>query len=87
MARLGGKEMAVLAGRAHPYESGNPAVMRPSSRPCQAAGIETLILTNAAGSLEAEDAARLHHADRPITSTIAGMNPLIGSTATRISSP
>ena len=47
------------AGRAHPYETGNAAVMRPAIETLKDAGIETLILTNAAGSLEARDAARL----------------------------
>lgn len=75
--RLGGTEVAVLQGRAHPYESGNAAVMRPAIEMLQGAGIETLILTNAAGSLKPEM--------RPgsimlITDHInySGMNPLIG---------
>ena len=50
---IGGKQVAVLAGRAHPYESGNAAVMRPALGQLKDAGIETLILTNAAGSLKA----------------------------------
>ena len=29
VGRIGGVEVAVLAGRAHPYESGNAGVMRP----------------------------------------------------------
>ena len=28
VGKLGGREVAVLAGRAHPYESGNAAVMQ-----------------------------------------------------------
>ena len=74
---IGGAEVAVLAGRAHPYESGNAAVMRPAIEMLKDAGIETLILTNAAGSLKPEM--------RPgsimlITDHInySGMNPLIG---------
>lgn len=74
---LGGQQVAVLAGRAHPYESGNAAVMRPAIEMLEGAGIETLILTNAAGSLKPEM--------RPgsimlITDHInySGMNPLIG---------
>ncbi len=74
---LGGVQVAVLAGRAHPYESGNAAVMRPVIEMLKSAGIETLILTNAAGSL--------NPAMRPgsimlITDHInySGMNPLIG---------
>ncbi len=34
----------------HPYESGNAAVMRPAIEMLKGAGIETLILTNAAGA-------------------------------------
>ena len=30
IGKLGGVEVAVLAGRAHPYESGNAGVMRPA---------------------------------------------------------
>ena len=77
LGRLGGKQVAVLAGRAHPYESGNAAVMRPALEQLKEAGIETVILTNAAGSLKL--------AMKPgslmlITDHInyAGMNPLIG---------
>jgi purine-nucleoside phosphorylase len=77
LGKLGGKEVAVLAGRAHPYESGNAAVMRPALEQLKEAGIETLILTNAAGSLKLNM--------KPgslmlITDHInySGMNPLIG---------
>ena len=77
VGRLGGKEVAVLQGRTHPYESGNAAVMRPAIEMLKGAGIETLILTNAAGSLK--------KTMRPgsimlITDHInnSGMNPLIG---------
>lgn len=74
---LGGAEVAVLQGRAHPYESGNPAAMGPAIEILQAAGIETLVLTNAAGSL---DVAMRPGAIMLITDHInyAGMNPLIG---------
>jgi purine-nucleoside phosphorylase len=74
---LGGREVAVLAGRAHPYETGNAAVMRPALEQLKAAGIETLILTNAAGSLKA---AMKPGSLMMITDHIncAGMNPLIG---------
>jgi purine-nucleoside phosphorylase len=78
VGKVGGKEIAVLAGRAHAYESGNPGVMRPVIEALKAAGIEILILTNAAGSLTPKM--------RPgsimmLTDHInqAGMNPLIGS--------
>ena len=75
--RLGGKEVAVLAGRAHPYESGNAGVMQPVIEQLKDAGIETLILTNAAGSL---DPRMRPGSIMMITDHInyAGMNPLIG---------
>lgn len=74
---MGGREVAVLAGRAHPYESGNAAVMRPALEQLKDAGIETLILTNAAGSLKASMPAG---SLMVITDHInySGMNPLIG---------
>jgi len=77
LGKLGGKEVAVLAGRAHPYESGDAAVMRPALEQLKAAGIETLILTNAAGSLKLS---MKPGALMLITDHInySGMNPLIG---------
>ena len=77
LGRLGGQEVAVLQGRAHPYESGNAAVMRPVIEQLKDAGVETLILTNAAGSL---DPAMRPGSIMLIEDHInqAGMNPLIG---------
>ena len=77
VGHLGGQEVAVLAGRAHPYESGNAAVMRPAIEMLKGAGIETLILTNAAGSLKPEmrPGALMLIADHI---NYSGMNPLIG---------
>ncbi len=77
LGTLGGVEVAVLAGRAHPYETGNAAVMRPALEQLKEAGIETLILTNAAGSLKASMKPGSLMA---LTDHIncAGMNPLIG---------
>ena len=42
----------MLAGRAHYYEHGDAAVMRPALEALAGIGIEKLILTNAAGSLD-----------------------------------
>jgi purine-nucleoside phosphorylase len=77
LGRLGGTEVAVLAGRAHAYESGNAAVMRPALEQLKNAGVDTLILTNAAGSLKA---AMKPGSLMVLTDHIncAGMNPLIG---------
>lgn len=77
VGKIGGKEVAVLAGRAHPYESGNAGVMRPVIQQLAEAGVETLFLTNAAGSLKASMAPG---SLMVLTDHIncAGMNPLIG---------
>jgi len=77
VGKLGGVEVAVLAGRAHPYETGNAAVMRPAIEMLKDAGIETLVLTNAAGSLKPDmrPGSLMLIADHI---NYSGMNPLIG---------
>src|SRR5262245_65010664 len=52
--RLAGAPVLMLAGRAHYYEHGDAAVMRPVLETLAAVGIDKLILTNAAGSLESD---------------------------------
>jgi purine-nucleoside phosphorylase len=47
-----GTPVLMLAGRAHYYEHGNAAAMRPVIETLEGLGITHLILTNAAGSLE-----------------------------------
>jgi purine-nucleoside phosphorylase len=47
-----GQPVLMLAGRAHYYEHGNAATMRPVLEALAGIGITRLILTNAAGSLE-----------------------------------
>lgn len=77
IGRLGGMDVLMLAGRAHYYEHGDAAAMRPALETLAAIGIQILILTNAAGSLEA---------DMPPGSVMliddhinfSGTNPLIG---------
>jgi purine-nucleoside phosphorylase len=49
---LAGTPVLMLAGRAHYYEHGDASVMRPALEVLAGIGIEKLILTNAAGSLE-----------------------------------
>ena len=54
LGTIGGVPVAVLQGRAHLYEApppGDPEALRAPVRALRAAGAETLILTNAAGSL------------------------------------
>lgn len=50
--RFAGAPVLMLAGRAHYYEHGNAAAMRPALEVLAGIGIEKLLLTNAAGSLE-----------------------------------
>ncbi len=76
LGRLSGVPVAVLQGRAHLYEGDADAVRTPV-RALRAAGAETLVLTNAAGSL--------HRTMGPgslmaITDHInlTGLNPLVG---------
>jgi purine-nucleoside phosphorylase len=74
---LEGVRVAVFGAREHYYESGNPRAMLPPLRVLRALGAESLILTNAAGSLRA---------DIPPGSVMllsdhinySGLNPLIG---------
>lgn len=80
--RLGGTEVLILAGRAHYYENGNAAVMRPALEALSGIGIERLILTNAAGSL---DPVMGPGSVMLITDHInfSGINPLFGETTDR----
>jgi len=47
-----GTPVIMMAGRAHYYEHGDAGAMRPALEVLQGIGVETLMLTNAAGSLE-----------------------------------
>jgi purine-nucleoside phosphorylase len=79
---LSGKPVIMLAGRAHYYEKGNAAAMRPALEILAELGVTTLLLTNAAGSLRE---------DMPPGSVMliedhinfSGANPLIGEPSDR----
>lgn len=77
IGRLSSAPVAVLSGRAHYYERGNAAEMRPALETLAAFGIEDLILTNAAGSLNPENppGSVLLISDHI---NFSGTNPLIG---------
>jgi purine-nucleoside phosphorylase len=74
---LEGVRVAVFGGRAHYYEKGDPAAMRLPLEVLKGLGAESLLLTNAAGSLRP---------DMPTGSVMllsdhinfSGLNPLIG---------
>jgi purine-nucleoside phosphorylase len=53
VGRIGGTPVMVLAGRQHAYETGDAAAMKGAIRTLAAAGVKTLVQTNAAGSLHA----------------------------------
>lgn len=75
--RISGFPVAVLSGRAHYYEHGNPAEMRPALETLKAIGVERLILTNSAGSLDPDcpPGSVMLLADHI---NFSGNNPLIG---------
>lgn len=75
-----GKPVLMLAGRAHYYEHGEAAVMRPVIDTLAALGIGTLILTNAAGSCDIQipPGAVMLIEDHI---NFSGTNPLIGEGA------
>ena len=53
MGRIGAHEVAVLCGRRHAYEGGDAAAMKGAIDALAACGVEVLVQTNAAGSLDA----------------------------------
>ena len=82
IGRLGGTRVAVLGGRAHYYESGDPAAMRLPLEVLAALGCPALIATNAAGSLDpAMPTGSLMLLSDHIN--FSGLNPLIGEPTDR----
>lgn len=79
---LEGSPILMLAGRSHYYEHGNAAAMRPVLEVLAGIGIDQLLLTNAAGSLDAEMAPG---SVMLITDHInfSGTNPLFGEPTDR----
>ena len=52
VGRIGAVEVAVLAGRKHAYETGEPDGMKGAIRTLAAIGVQVLVQTNAAGSMD-----------------------------------
>lgn len=74
---VAGRSVLLLKGRAHPYEDGDAAVMRPVIEALAGLGIRRVLLTNAAGSLlPAVGPGRIMLITDHIN--LSGMNPLIG---------
>ena len=82
IGRMGGKRLAILTGRQHYYEHGDPAAMRPALETLAELGVGTLLLTNSAGSLDPEivPGNLMLIADHI---NYAGVNPLIGEATDR----
>jgi purine-nucleoside phosphorylase len=79
---LSGLPVLMLAGRTHYYEHGDAAAMRPALEVLAGAGITTLILTNAAGSLRPDmPAGSVMLIEDHIN--LSGTNPLIGEPTDR----
>lgn len=79
---LEGVRVAVFGGRAHYYESGDPSVMRLPLEVLAELGADSLILTNAAGSLRSD----IRPGDLMLLSdhiNFSGLNPLIGEPTDR----
>jgi purine-nucleoside phosphorylase len=77
LGTISGQKILMLRGRAHAYEKGNAAVMRPVIESLKNAGVEKLIVTNAAGSLSTDlRPGRIMLITDHIN--LSGMNPLIG---------
>ena len=78
LGHLAGAPAAVLQGRAHYYEDGRADAMAGAIQALKEAGVETLLLTNAAGSVRREwGPGHLMLVSDHIN--FAGINPLIGS--------
>lgn len=82
VGELEGVRVAVFGAREHYYENGNPAAMRPALELLAALGADTLIATNAAGSLQPDWApGNLMLLGDHIN--FSGRNPLIGEPTDR----
>lgn len=74
---LAGRPLAIMAGRIHAYEGHSPQAIATLVRILRVAGVERLILTNAAGGLRRDmPAGTLMIIDDHIN--FSGQNPLIG---------
>ena len=77
IGQMGSRRLAILTGRQHYYEHGDPAAMRPALQTIAELGAKTLLLTNSAGSLD-HDAPPGNLMLLSDHINYAGVNPLIG---------
>lgn len=77
LGMLGGQKVAILEGRKHYYEDGNPSAMRVPMELLKNIGVTTMIVTNSAGSMDPKIApANVMLINDHIN--YSGLNPLIG---------
>ncbi len=74
---LAGQPVILLSGRVHYYETGNASAMRLPIECLKAIGVENMILTNSAGSVDQDMAPGSVMAIRDHID-FSGLNPLIG---------
>ena len=80
IGRLGGLDVAVMAGRAHLYEGYSPAQVTYGVRVLQALGVRSIVFTNAAGGINRA----LGRGGLVLISdhlNLQGSNPLVGPNA------
>ncbi len=77
LGRIGKMDVALMAGRIHYYEDGNPAAMMVPIEVLWHLGCRTLLLTNAAGSVN-EDVPPASASLITDHINFSGLNPLIG---------
>jgi purine-nucleoside phosphorylase len=80
VGRIGDSRIAIMQGRAHYYETGNPAAMASPLETLAELGAKILLLTNSAGSLHAD----WHPGNLALIGdhiNFSGTNPLIGVTS------
>ncbi|AEH08515.1 MULTISPECIES: purine-nucleoside phosphorylase [Protofrankia] len=74
---LGGRHLLLFLGRVHAYEGHHPQVVTHGVRTACAAGVSTVVLTNAAGGLRAD-----HTVGQPVLISdhlnLTGRSPLVG---------
>ena len=76
---LGGQKVAILEGRKHYYEDGNPSAMRVPMEVLKQIGVSKMIVTNSAGSMNPDvKPANVMLINDHIN--YSGLNPLIGQT-------
>lgn len=77
VGRIEGRRVALLQGRAHYYETGDPSGMRTPMETLSRLGVTTVVLTNAAGAIDKV----MHPGHLALISdhiNLAGANPLVG---------